>query len=211
MSIKEKYSQKLLVEGNDDLHVMVALCEKFAIHENFDIINCNGIENLFAQIPVRFKQSGIETIGIIIDADTDLAGRWQTLTQKFHTLGIQLPDTIPSAGYISSDDNMLHIGIWIMPNNTLDGMLEDFIAFLVPPTDTLMPIIAEHIDAIEHKQLNKYKLIHRSKALIHSWLSIQEVPGTPLGLSINKKYLTADDSTCASFIDWIKTLYSRQE
>lgn len=209
--MKEKFSQKLLVEGNDDQHVLWALCEKFAIHQNFDVINGDGIDNLFAQIPVRFKQSGIETIGIIIDADTDLAGRWQTLTQIFCSLGIYLPDTIPSAGYISSADTMLRIGIWIMPNNKLDGMLEDFIAFLVPPTDTLMPIIAEHIDAIEHKQLNKYKLIHRSKAIIHSWLSIQEVPGTPLGLSITKKYLAADDSTCASFIDWIKTLYSRQE
>ena len=211
MSVKEKYLQKLLVEGNDDQHVLWALCEKFAINQNFDVINCDGIDNLFAQIPARFKQSGVETIGIIVDADTDLAARWKTLTQIFHPLDIHLPDTIPSAGYIYSVDDMIRIGIWIMPNNTLDGMLEDFIAFLIPPSDTLMPIIAEHIGAIEHKHLHKYKSIHRSKALIHSWLSIQEVPGTPLGLSITKKYLTADDHTCATFINWVTRLFNLQD
>ena len=42
MKIKEKYTQKLLVEGNDDQHVIWALCEKFNIPEVFDVIDCGG-------------------------------------------------------------------------------------------------------------------------------------------------------------------------
>lgn len=32
---KENYTKKLLVEGNDDQHVIWALCEKFNIPETF--------------------------------------------------------------------------------------------------------------------------------------------------------------------------------
>ena len=63
---KEKFDRKLLVEGNDDRHVIWALCEKFDIAETFDIVDCEGIDKLYEAIPVRFKQSGIRAIGIII-------------------------------------------------------------------------------------------------------------------------------------------------
>lgn len=44
MKIKEKYPrQKLLVEGNDDQHVVWALCEKYQITENFDVIDSRGV------------------------------------------------------------------------------------------------------------------------------------------------------------------------
>lgn len=56
MKRSEKFKKKLLVEGNDDQHVIWALCEKFGVVENFDVIDCEGVENLLNQIPVRFKQ-----------------------------------------------------------------------------------------------------------------------------------------------------------
>jgi len=73
MSTKKELPQILLVEGNDDQHVIWALLEKYAIPETFSVVDSKGIDNLFIQLPVRFKQSGIRTIGIIIDADTDIA------------------------------------------------------------------------------------------------------------------------------------------
>lgn len=76
---KEKFSKKLLVEGNDDQHVVWALCKKFDIPETFDVIDCEGIDKLNEQIPVRLKQSGIDTLGIIIDADREIKNRWTSL------------------------------------------------------------------------------------------------------------------------------------
>lgn len=64
-------NKQLLVEGNDDLHVLLALCEQYRIPETFGIIDSKGIGKLLDSIPVYLKTSGIETIGIIIDADTD--------------------------------------------------------------------------------------------------------------------------------------------
>ena len=206
MKIPEKHNQKLLVEGNEDQHVIWALCEKYKLPENFDVVDCEGIDKLMVQIPVRFKQSGIETIGIIIDADTDINSRWQTLKDLFDKQEIVLPEIIPIEGLILNKEN-IKIGIWIMPNNNQDGMLEDFINFLIPIDDKLSPIITKHLTEIETKGINSYKSIHKSKAFIHSWLAVQETPGTPMGLSITKRYLTTDETTCLMLINWLRNLF----
>lgn len=205
MRVKEVFNKKLLVEGNDDHHVILALCLKFQIAETFDIIDCEGIEKLFDQIPVRLKQSGLNTIGLIIDADSDLSNRWNKLRTIFEGQGIYLPESLPKEGFIFPND--IRIGIWIMPNNLVNGMLEDFIEFLIPKQDALLPIIHANLGQIEGLHLNRYIPIHKTKALIHSWLSVQEEPGTPLGLSITKKYLTTDENTCTNLVGWLTTLF----
>ena len=127
-----KISSQLLVEGNDDLHVILALCQKFELLQNFEIINCNGVENLYSQVPVRFKQSEINIIGIIIDADNDILSRWIPLKNLLTFQGFNIPDVLPKEGLILENEIGKKIGVWIMPNNNLNGMLEDFISFLVP-------------------------------------------------------------------------------
>lgn len=198
-----------MVEGNDDQHVIWALCEQFKISETFDVIDCEGIKKLLEQIPVRFKQSGVDTIGVIIDADSNLLARWNKLKQLFNTHGFKLPTDLPKSGLIVFETAQISIGIWIMPDNNLNGMLEDFLTFLVPSNDKLLPIIKDHLNDIETKKLNKYKPIHKSKALIHSWLSVQEDPGTPMGLSITKRYLTTGDDICLRLVDWMKELFKQ--
>jgi len=95
-----------------------------------------------------------------------------------------------------------------MPNNNVNGMLEDFITFLVPNDDMLLPIVKDNLNIIESKQLNKYKPIHKSKAIIHSWLAIQEDPGTPMGLGITKRYLTTEEHVCSNLINWLNSLFN---
>jgi hypothetical protein len=53
MSKKEKFPQELLVEGNDDLHVLWALCENFKLVENFEIIDTKGIRNKNLRYNIR--------------------------------------------------------------------------------------------------------------------------------------------------------------
>lgn len=205
---KEKFNKKLLVEGNDDQHVVWALCEKFNIPETFDVLDCEGIDILIEQIPVRFKQSDLNTLGIIIDADTEIGNRWASLRGILSNQGFTVPIDLPLSGLVLESDNNLKVGIWIMPNNNLNGMLEDFLAFLVPSEDKLLPVVNSTLTEIEKQDLNKYSSIHKSKAKIHTWLSWQENPGTPMGLAITKRYLTTDDEACICFMEWIRELYS---
>lgn len=207
MKVREKYNQKLLLEGNDDKHVVWALCEKCSITESFDVIDCEGINNLLEQIPQRFKQSNIRTVGIIVDADSDIKNRWISLKSTLELLGFVLPIEIPVEGLIAKN-NGITVGVWIMPNNNLNGMLEDFISFLVPKDDKLLPIVTSTLNDIEAKNLNSYPLIHKSKAIIHTWLSWQEDPGTPMGLSITKRYLNTNVQTCEKLMNWLNNLFN---
>ena len=201
-------SKQLLVEGNDDMHVVLALCEKFNLKENFDIIDLEGIDTLLKNIPVRLKTDNLETLGIIIDADKNISTQWEKLKKIFANSGYPTDGILSLDGFIQKNPDGIKIGVWIMPNNHLPGMLEDFIKFLIPPDDKLLPVIQAHLENIEEKNLNKYnKKIHKAKALVHSWLAVQENPGTPIGLSITKKYLTTDEETCSKLINWLKELY----
>lgn len=207
MNSNEKFTSQLLVEGNDDQHVIWALCLRFNLVQNFDVIDCKGFDKLYEQIPVRFKQSGINTIGIIVDADSDLQTRWISLKALLTAQNFSIPEELPVKGLIVTNADNKRIGVWIMPNNNQNGMLEDFINFLVPTDDKLLPIVNTTLQNIEEKNLNKYPLKHKSKAIIHSWLSLQENPGTPLGLGITKRFLTTDDETCLKLTSWLTALF----
>ncbi len=208
MKIKEKYNQKLLVEGKDDTHVIWALCEKFDVYQNFDVVDCEGISNLFNIIPVRLKQSELKSLAIIIDADLNIEERWKELRNIFENSHYTLPSVLPENGLIH-EENDKKIGVWLMPNNDVKGMLEDFVKFLIPENNNLKEITERTLDELEENQYNLYnKDLHRTKAFIHTWLAWQETPGTPMGLAITKKYLSTEDSEiCIRFIEWLKMTF----
>ncbi len=197
----------LLVEGKDDQHVIWALCQKFNVPENFLVHDCEGITSLLEQVPVQLKASGIKNLGIIVDADTDIAARWQQLKEVLDKVQVKFPETLDASGYIGTNDKGQKVGIWMMPNNNLNGMLEDFIQFLVPPNDALLPEARQILATLQAKAVQQYKEVHQPKALIHTWLAWQEDPGTPLGLAITKKYLTVEEENCKLLMAWIAKVF----
>jgi hypothetical protein len=155
------------------------------------------------------KVSEIKTLGIILDADTDILRRWESLRDQFRSLSYIMPDDLPITGLVVDPADAVKIGIWLMPNNQTNGMLEDFIRFLIPPDDNLLPIASSILLDLESKGLNRYNNpLHKPKALIHTWLSWQEDPGTPMGLAITKRYLTTEEENCSHFIQWLRDLFS---
>lgn len=153
------------------------------------------------------KQSDIRVLGIIVDADLDFQSRWTFLRNQILKLNFEIPEIIPNNGLIVENTSNLRLGLWIMPNNNLNGMLEDFLNFLIPKEDKLQKIAVNTLNKIEESQSNLYPIQHRTKALIHTWLSWQESPGTPFGLSITKKYLSVDEPSCRNFTNWIRELF----
>ena len=206
-------NQMLLVEGNDDLHVVSALCEHFKVRESFKIKDCNGIENILMGLPVWLKGAGeTKAIGVIADADASMGSRWQAVREILIISGryADIPVSCPSDGLIINPqiaDDMT-FGLWIMPDNGTDGMLENFVSCLVPENDCLLPVADKVLSEIEIKRLNKYPAGHHEKARIHTWLAWQEDPGTPTGLAVTKKYLTTDSHVCHDFIDWLNRLFN---
>lgn len=98
------------------------------------------------------------------------------------------------------------VGIWLMPENTLPGMLEDFLHFLVPAGDNLWTLAEEVIEAVE-RQEQRFRPTYRSKAKMHTWLAWQEEPGKPLGQAITARYLKADAPHAQKLIAWMRNLF----
>lgn len=208
MVIERKYKSTLLVEGNDDQHVVWGICGKFKVAESFDVIDSTGVPNLLAQIPIRIKLRD-PNLGILIDADTDLTARWQQLKDVLSPLGYLMPEQPDLVGtLVVSSQFRTIVGIWIMPNNQVPGMLEDFAQILIPPDDAAFPLATKAVDEVRDKSAAKFKPIHRSKALIHTWLAWQESPGTPMGLAITKTYLDHNHELCVLFVDWLNRLFN---
>lgn len=204
---------QLLVEGNDDFHVVHALFNKNGVpvdnRENpnrlFSVKDCKGIEPLLETFPILLKT--MERVGVIIDADTDIQNRWFQVSNILTTAGFDVPNTPSSDGIILQKENV-RIGVWLMPNNLVNGMLEDFMSFLISDDDQLLSHAQRILNEIEALGSNKYNIIHRSKALIHTWLSWQEEPGSPLGQSITKRYLDIESSDIAEkFVNWTRRLF----
>ncbi len=208
MKIEEKFNQKLLVEGNDDQHVIWAICQKFKLPHNFDVIDTLGVDELIKQIPVRLKTPDLQTLGIVLDADTDLNRRWESLRTKLMASAYTLPESLPKEGLILEKEDAVKVGIWLMPNNESNGMLEDFIQFLIPKGDALLEKAKTVLAEIEAAELHRYKKAHHSKALMHSWLAWQEDPGTPMGLTITKQYLRLETKAANPFVNWLQKLFT---
>ena len=120
----------LLVEGKDDEHVFYHLLKHHQIPECFEIKNKEGIDNLLDTLPTELKRSNLERLGIVVDANMDIAARWRILRNILASAGDgDVPASPDPAGTIiilEQPERTLTVGIWFMPNNTLPGMLEDF-------------------------------------------------------------------------------------
>lgn len=205
-----KPKRVLLVEGREDREVIYQLCNYHQLDNRrlFDVEAKDGYEQLRDDLSVR-PRTGIDIIGAVVDADTDLPQRWQSLRDALDKNGYtNLPATPAEAGTIIDPGTALlpRAGIWLMPDNHLTGMMEDFLQRLVQQGDPLLPRAHQSVDGIPAPE-RRFQQVHRSKAVIHTWLAWQEVPGTPLGQALTRHYLNAHDALALRFLDWLKNLF----
>jgi hypothetical protein len=198
----------LLVEGADDEHVVKAICGARSLGKIDVIFPYNGKDPLLEGIPVRLKESDVAAVGVVIDADTDLNGRWEAVKNRVKHSGYVLPELPNPAGtiVIPDDPDLPRLGVWVMPNNQVPGILENFLAFLINDDDGLFEHIKHSIDTINATAL-RFDGLKRPKAEIHTWLAWQEEPGKPLGVSITARYLDAGVDEVTVFADWLKKLF----
>jgi len=197
----------LVVEGRDDEHVIYSLLAHHKMPEAFQVKNKEGIEKLLDTLEVELFPGDLERLGIIVDADTDFTARWQALQNILRRSGYtNLPDNPDPNGTLIQENDLPVVGIWLMPNNTLPGILEDFISFLVPANDTLWQRVKDCVDQIPTKD-RRFPIARQSKAYIHTWLAWQEEPGKPLGQSITSRYLDANASYAQHLVEWLYRLF----
>ena len=197
----------LLVEGKDDRHVIYSLLEHHRVAENFTVKDVEGVDKLIQAFRASLRIRDSEILGIVIDADDDLQARWRSLSNILMESGYNDVPTSPlELGLIVTSANLPKLGIWIMPDNKLPGMIEDFIRFLVPANDALWSRAESAVNEIPAQQV-LFRPSYRSKAIVHTWLAWQDQPGKPLGQAITARYLDADAVYAQKFVAWLQRLF----
>ena len=198
----------LLVEGTNDCHVVMALCEVYKVPETFGIYACGNDDRVLKRLNALISQANLpKKIGVMLDADGEVANRWESIKAKLRAYNYEFPDPPePSGTIIEGNSIRPRLGIWLMPNNQTSGMLEDFCV------DMMAPGSKEYVtNTVVHAQQNgfcTFKGVHFSKAVVHTYLAWQDEPGCPLGQAITKRSLQPDTKIAIVFTEWLNRLFN---
>ena len=202
---------RLIFEGADDKHVVMnllfnhehngeRLCEQFAEKVK------DGVDHLIDTLNEELKATDLGHLGVILDADTDLARQWARVTRVLDEHGCREVPAAPIAdGTIVETTDGKKIGIWVMPDNRSAGALEDFVGRLIAEGDTLWSKAQADVNAIPEAD-RRFKETYLSKAHVHTWLAWQEEPGTRMGETFKKKYLDPNHPQATAFVGWVRRL-----
>jgi hypothetical protein len=160
----------LLVEGDNDCHVVMALCAAHAVPETFGIYQCGSDIGVLKRLNALIvRPNPPQVIGVMLDADNpSLAGRWNSIRGKLRHYSYTFPTTPQVNGtVVESGLDEPKLGFWLMPNNQDSGMLEDFCAALAEPAS--LAFAQERVEQASRKNLTSFKAVHRSKAIIHTY------------------------------------------
>lgn len=198
-------SHALIVEGQEDLRVVKYIwCRHAKANLSRHISAKGGIRNLLPAIEGEIKSPGRQALGIIVDADDNLAERWREVTEPLIAEGIQPPNSPDPDGTVIDTPNLPRIGIWLMPDNVSAGELEDFISEMIPDDDHVWPLSVDYIERIPlaHRKFSDKK---EQRAKVYAWLAAREAP-RPIGRAIRDKDLEISNKLCQRFIRWLDNL-----
>jgi hypothetical protein len=101
------------------------------------------------------------------------------------------------------------VGLWLMPDNELPGILEDFVGLLVPDNEKPRKLWTRATEAVQLKPDDErlFGPTGTKKAMIHTWLAWQEEPGSPMGPAIRKGFLNPHAPQAQKLIAWLRALF----
>ncbi len=211
----------LLVEGKDDFHVAQNLFKIRDVPEVFQVKTpagneektAEGIEALLESIPAWLLRTGLERLAVVLDAnDKGPAARWQSIRARLINRGYRgsdIPEQHQPAGTVfdlsvlAGVPRSVRFAAWIMPDNRSVGMVEDFVAGLIRADDAMLSRVNQFLGAIPVSE-RRFSPSHLPKARIHTWLTVSECPGRPMGHAIQwDRSLDARHPSVQPFLDWV--------
>jgi hypothetical protein len=206
---KQDTDKVLLVEGDNDCHVVMALCKAHNVPETFGIYQCGSDVGVLKRLnALIIRPNPPQVIGVILDADKpSIASRWDSIKDKIKHYSYTFPTTPNADGTVVEGVlDKPKLGFWLMPNNQDLGMLEDFCAELAEPTS--LAFARECVEQAHQRNATTFKQVHRSKAVIHTYLAWHDEPGYPLGKAITRQALRPHTDVAVRFTNWLIHLFT---
>jgi hypothetical protein len=222
-------AQKLIVEGDNDIHVITHLCLKKGINSivgfedetnyklNF-VSNAGGKENAKDQLKIilKKKDNSLKNIGIVIDADSETKNpsqdTWLSISNILREFGYKnIPNQAKIEGTIIEQEGKPKIGLWIMPDNKNEGYLEHFFKHIIVENDEMWLEADYKIEKLIKEKKHRFRIVDKQKAKVHTWLAWQKNPELPMGLALKEKEYKDNfdfNSVHAErFVNWFKSIF----
>ncbi len=207
--------KKLIVEGDQDKRVIPQLIEANGIawgetkETAIVYIESYGSDQFVDEtfISTELKESGRTALGLIIDADNDFNARWASIKNACSKSIADLPEEIPESGLICLTTAGVKFGVWIMPDNKTQGMLETFLMYLIPDESESL---WQHAQEAAQKAKDKGATFidsHCDKAYIYTWLAWQDPPGRQLHNAVMERIFNPSHPKAQTFVSWFRQLY----
>ena len=199
----------LIHEGKNEGYVVRALATRHRYSVACEFVDATGFDPLCKQLSDGYLKLGtdLRRIGIIIDAEIDLRSRRQPIRNILVRVGYENVPHEPDVDgtIIAENQDWPRVGIWIMPDNRLPGMLEDYVASLVPEGDPLWVQARRCLG--EATVIDGSLSSRQTKALVHTWLGWQKEPGTPFGTAIINHSLDSTGPHVDRFLVWLRRVF----
>lgn len=205
---------RLLVEGATEQRVIPELMERNGVlwpqeQPPVYIKDLKGYEEITAKvISVNLKTEGLKALGLVIDADENPQGRWQSIRDRALQSINDLPEDLPETGLIHETQRGIRFGVWMMPDNRREGMLETFLAHLLPDGSTdLWEFAQTTARSAQTDYQAPYTPVQTDKAQIYTWLAWQNPPGRQLHQALKENIFQPSHPHAQRFVQWFTDLY----
>ena len=204
----------LLVEGQDDKHVVEHIAKRAGSVPSFAVLDRGGVDKLLKGVAVEIMRPRQVAVGLILDANDNPEGRWKSVSSELGSMQndfnvkIDLPIRPCRTGTIVEETlDTPRIGVWLMPDNCSNGELEDFVQQMIPKNDPVWPLAKRYIEGIP-KEAREFPESKTRKAEIRAWLATRAEPGLMgMGSAIGKRDLEISGSLCVDFVNWLNRLF----
>jgi len=206
-------SKELVVEDIDAKHSIIHLVKahvEWSAQEPYtvnlrvgksvgDILNRDYVGLLI-------KERELRTLGFVLDADDNAAGRYQRCAALFREWFPAIPDRTTVDGVITENSDK-RLGIWIMPDNVNAGDIETLLSTLVPENRKALWEAAVRVVREIRQNGSPCRDCHVAKANLFTWLAWQDPPGHAPGTAIRANLLDANAPPAEGFVRWFRRLY----
>jgi hypothetical protein len=211
----------LLVEGQADRSFFKEVCKTVGLHDIVTVAppkdvggTHNTKEGVFNHLPILLNQladAQIARLAVIVDADSeDTGGGYQRAITRVADIvkphGFTLRQNQVGGILFQHDDGLADLGLWVMPNNCDEGMLEDWIKSCVHSNEHELFTHAQEV--VDELSAPKFDPIHCSKAEVATWLAWQKQPGHGLYRVVEDQLIDMKSALFQGLSDWLTQIYS---
>lgn len=211
----------LLVEGFADRDFFEQVCRSLKLNPLITVATSkdyqgirNTKEDVFKLLPDLLTQIGIgkiERLAVVVDADkVEHGSGYEKTLNKAKSItenqGFTLAENQTNGLIFKHNGELADLGLWIMPNNQDEGMLENFIKRCVKNDE--LPLFNHAVQTVQSlPDPKRFEPHHEIKAEVATWLAWQKKPGHGLYHSVQVDLLDTNHVLFQEMAQWLKKIF----